>query len=351
MMLLRRPAPLADELLEQVAHGPALLGRLCDASSPLHGVAKMPKHVLVSEGGAGARPVTPSALRPPAGAPLGATQRRQPTPLVTPLATPLATPLLTPLTTPSPSARLDVLRRLGVHVDVSAPATPRADGAASATGSLDQAALAAVVHEAEGAEAAHGADGAAVAADALLGQLGDDDSVSDDSEFGEGGLSASDALVARDGPGRHDGRLAPPGAKHPSLGSEGHHAGKCRRCCFFSRGRCANGYECRFCHYVHEKPKQKRKRRHLRGAPLADAPAQADAPALAAGVLVGAAAAVAQPLPSVFAGVPPFGGFVLPSVQPTSIVIVRSFAPPLLQLPGGFPCVPQPPLVPVRRFA
>lgn len=52
----------------------------------------------------------------------------------------------------------------------------------------------------------------------------------------------------------------PPGALHPSVGSEGHALGVCKRCCFFPRGRCLNGYACEFCHYQHEKRKRKNKK-------------------------------------------------------------------------------------------
>lgn len=51
----------------------------------------------------------------------------------------------------------------------------------------------------------------------------------------------------------------PPGAVHPSVGSERHALGACRRCCFFPRGRCINGYDCEFCHYEHDKRKRKNK--------------------------------------------------------------------------------------------
>jgi len=51
----------------------------------------------------------------------------------------------------------------------------------------------------------------------------------------------------------------PPGAAHPSIGSERHALGACRRCCFFPRGRCINGYDCEFCHYEHDKRKRKNK--------------------------------------------------------------------------------------------
>lgn len=58
-----------------------------------------------------------------------------------------------------------------------------------------------------------------------------------------------------------DAPKPPPGALHPSLGSEAHESGACKRCCFFPRGRCTNGYECDFCHYEHEKRKRKNKKK------------------------------------------------------------------------------------------
>mmetsp|Transcript_33600 Transcript_33600/g.85990 ORF Transcript_33600/g.85990 Transcript_33600/m.85990 type:complete len:434 (-) Transcript_33600:313-1614(-) len=53
----------------------------------------------------------------------------------------------------------------------------------------------------------------------------------------------------------------PPDALHPSVGSIGHAFGACKRCCFFPRGRCMNGYECEFCHYSHENRKRKNKKK------------------------------------------------------------------------------------------
>lgn len=44
----------------------------------------------------------------------------------------------------------------------------------------------------------------------------------------------------------------------PSLGSAGHFSGNCSRCCFHPKGRCENGYNCRFCHYDHEKRRRKK---------------------------------------------------------------------------------------------
>lgn len=52
----------------------------------------------------------------------------------------------------------------------------------------------------------------------------------------------------------------PPG-ELPSLGSMKHAEGLCKRCCFFPKGRCNNGYDCEFCHYEHEKRKRKKKKK------------------------------------------------------------------------------------------
>lgn len=52
--------------------------------------------------------------------------------------------------------------------------------------------------------------------------------------------------------------------KLPSIGSSQHAAGSCKRCCFFPRNRCTNGYNCEFCHFDHEK-RSRRKRRSKNG--------------------------------------------------------------------------------------
>merc|ERR1719198_1083506 len=56
------------------------------------------------------------------------------------------------------------------------------------------------------------------------------------------------------------------GAELPSQGSAGHGNGTCRRCCFFPKGRCNNGFDCNFCHFAHEKrkPKNKKKKHNKR---------------------------------------------------------------------------------------
>jgi hypothetical protein len=39
--------------------------------------------------------------------------------------------------------------------------------------------------------------------------------------------------------------------EYPSLGSAAHESGSCRPCCFFDRGICRLGAECKHCHYLH----------------------------------------------------------------------------------------------------
>jgi len=46
----------------------------------------------------------------------------------------------------------------------------------------------------------------------------------------------------------------------PSIGSLGHYVGQCSRCCFHPKGRCLNGYDCRFCHFDHDKRRRKKTR-------------------------------------------------------------------------------------------
>lgn len=46
----------------------------------------------------------------------------------------------------------------------------------------------------------------------------------------------------------------------PSQGSLQHDAGQCKRCCFFPRNRCTNGYDCEFCHYEHEKRSHRKRK-------------------------------------------------------------------------------------------
>lgn len=83
-------------------------------------------------------------------------------------------------------------------------------------------------------------------------RLGSWAEASDDAECHDG--SSDETLVTmriQEGPER------PAGALHPSIGSELHASGKCNKCCFFPRGKCANGYACTFCHYDHEKQRRR----------------------------------------------------------------------------------------------
>lgn len=53
----------------------------------------------------------------------------------------------------------------------------------------------------------------------------------------------------------------------PSLGSALHAAGECRRCNFFAKGRCRNGFNCTFCHLPHDRRKLSRQeKRDLQAA-------------------------------------------------------------------------------------
>jgi len=69
-----------------------------------------------------------------------------------------------------------------------------------------------------------------------------------------------------------DAPKPPPGALHPSIGSEAHTQGTCKLCCFFPRGRCTNGYTCEFCHYEHEKRKRKNKKKKKKDGSAAQVP-------------------------------------------------------------------------------
>merc|ERR1719330_1564091 len=85
-------------------------------------------------------------------------------------------------------------------------------------------------------------------------------------------------------------RAAPPGALHPSVGSVGHATGNCKRCCFFVRNRCANGYDCAFCHYEHERRKRKNKKKTTTAKQVASQSAIPPAIALSAPGIFAAAA-------------------------------------------------------------
>lgn len=85
----------------------------------------------------------------------------------------------------------------------------------------------------------------------------DEDDSEEDEEMKQAQKQAAASGVTR----AEDAPKPPPGAKHPSLGSDGHEEGTCKRCCFYPRNRCLNGYNCEFCHYDHEKRKRKSKKK------------------------------------------------------------------------------------------
>merc|ERR1712188_268414 len=94
---------------------------------------------------------------------------------------------------------------------------------------------------------------------ALVKSVIDDACYDDVESTASGGMSEPLSLP----PSPTEVELAPPSActlaDLPSIGSIGHFAGQCSRCCFFPKGRCENGYNCRFCHFEHEKRQRKKK--------------------------------------------------------------------------------------------
>jgi hypothetical protein len=80
--------------------------------------------------------------------------------------------------------------------------------------------------------------------------------------FSEGGIVSLPSSPSKAWPETPTDALGVPPATLadlPSLGSLGHFAGQCSRCCFHPKGRCQNGYDCRFCHFDHEKRRRKKK--------------------------------------------------------------------------------------------
>jgi len=51
----------------------------------------------------------------------------------------------------------------------------------------------------------------------------------------------------------------------PSIGSNLHATGECKRCAFFSKGRCQNGKECSHCHFPHDERRRRKNRRGKAG--------------------------------------------------------------------------------------
>eukprot|EP00747_Dinoflagellata_sp_TGD_P184339 gnl/TRDRNA2_/TRDRNA2_39878_c0_seq1.p1 gnl/TRDRNA2_/TRDRNA2_39878_c0~~gnl/TRDRNA2_/TRDRNA2_39878_c0_seq1.p1 ORF type:complete len:376 (-),score=71.25 gnl/TRDRNA2_/TRDRNA2_39878_c0_seq1:213-1340(-) len=77
-----------------------------------------------------------------------------------------------------------------------------------------------------------------------------------------------------------DEGLCPQYSEHaelPSKGSAAHGQGMCKRCCFFPKGRCNNGFDCHFCHFAHEKRKPKNKKKKRRRKKRSTEPSTANA--------------------------------------------------------------------------
>jgi len=120
----------------------------------------------------------------------------------------------------------------------------------------------------------------------------------------------------------------------PSIGSLGHFAGQCSRCCFHAKGRCTNGYNCRFCHYEHEKRPRKKKTTLMgQSGAVEVAPRRSE--------VLPAAAASSQPFQSFFQAdvlqVRPPPGLELPAPQ---------CAPLMMPVCSGERPIPPPPAAP-----
>lgn len=80
-----------------------------------------------------------------------------------------------------------------------------------------------------------------------------------DSDSESGDKSTTAPKVAMESP--PDGiTLEEYGGELPSVGSADHFNGSCKRCAFFSKGRCKNGKDCSHCHFGHEARSRLRKR-------------------------------------------------------------------------------------------
>mmetsp|Transcript_62198 Transcript_62198/g.161310 ORF Transcript_62198/g.161310 Transcript_62198/m.161310 type:complete len:447 (-) Transcript_62198:412-1752(-) len=289
----KRPEPLSEEYLEPStlpgAAGATLLGRTQNVL-PVSGVKKQ----LAEAPAALVRTATPghlARLTPIGGpSPLGSSRgRAQPHQWT-------FTHPFTPIATPSPTASYSLFHRgYGASTAVElakAALTPRGDAPPIDSRSVEAARLATTDAHASlfSRPVTYAITPTSARATGLAGPQGmthgrrvslqqalmpassakkpcakeyeeerdDDDDESGDEEGAEGQPQA----LRRP----EDVPKPPPGALHPSLGSEGHAIGACKRCCFFPRGRCMNGYECMFCHYEHEKRKRKNKKKGKKGA-------------------------------------------------------------------------------------
>jgi len=254
----KRPAPLIEELLFETCQptlplasgrGPTLLGRL-QARTPM------------KKSGAAC-----SAAETPSSSTFGCRM----TPIMSTLSgAPIRWPF-TPMSTPSPGARLDDIQALHLGAESTNPVS-YPELASSARSPF---ATAEAVDGGQVEPRAFGTVALGVAACAELGAAAalaapvrgaHDAAVEPASDDGEELDDTPEGQLVSNGP------PPPPGALHPSRGSAGHVTGSCRRCCFFPRGRCMNGYDCSFCHYEHDKPRRRhRSRREAPKPPTAHA--------------------------------------------------------------------------------
>mmetsp|Transcript_70544 Transcript_70544/g.131976 ORF Transcript_70544/g.131976 Transcript_70544/m.131976 type:complete len:399 (+) Transcript_70544:166-1362(+) len=95
-------------------------------------------------------------------------------------------------------------------------------------------------------------------ADASKAVAPDDKENDDDDEESDGDDSETERI-----------RILVEKGELPSMGSKRHLEGQCKRCCFFPKGRCLNGYDCEFCHFEHEKRRRKKKKKKSKAAAAA----------------------------------------------------------------------------------
>eukprot|EP00443_Scrippsiella_acuminata_P063934 CAMPEP_0115427618 /NCGR_PEP_ID=MMETSP0271-20121206/29546_1 /TAXON_ID=71861 /ORGANISM="Scrippsiella trochoidea, Strain CCMP3099" /LENGTH=449 /DNA_ID=CAMNT_0002852669 /DNA_START=57 /DNA_END=1407 /DNA_ORIENTATION=+ len=262
-MPVNRPEPLSVEFEETASFvapltapaGATLLGRTRHAT-PIMGVKK-PLAVTTPLGHA---PVPPTP---------GAINRLTPLARISPLgsvrsgSSPLQqalgfTPPFTPMMTPSPTGGQGLF-----HRDLKMSIAAAAAGCLPAPSATSAVPCASVGQDAEKGRSGSIIHGTRLITEAptsltairLAEEEEDDENDDDDNNESGDDINQPQALRRPE-----DAPKPPKGAVHPSLGSAGHASGACKRCCFFSRGKCANGYECMFCHYEHDKRKRRTKR-------------------------------------------------------------------------------------------
>jgi len=91
-----------------------------------------------------------------------------------------------------------------------------------------------------------------------------DSSMEGESPAPRGGSNSS--ASGQEAPGAEIADLNVDTSDLPSIGSALHGKGECKRCNFFSKGRCQNGRNCTFCHFTHDKRKPSRQEKRERQA-------------------------------------------------------------------------------------